>query len=70
LVGVSLVPAWFGLGAVYLGAAAVGGAVFLWTAAKLTRDPTRARAMACFHASLAQLTLVLIGAMIDGAWVS
>ena len=65
LVLVSLLPAFFGAGPIYLGAAAVGGALFLHKAWALARRPSRKTAMASFFASLAQLGLVLAGACLD-----
>jgi protoheme IX farnesyltransferase len=45
--------------------AIVGGFLFIQKAWRLTRDPCRKSAMICFHASLIQLTLVLLGAILD-----
>ena len=60
-----------------LAGSAVGDArlVFKWNKAhsplkkniELVRCPDAATAMRCFHASLAQLTLLLVAAMIDAA---
>jgi heme o synthase len=65
LVGTSLVPVWFGLGPVYAIGAASGGALMLTTSWRLVRTPGPKAAMANFHASLAQLTLLLIGALLS-----
>ena len=65
LVAASLAPAWLGLSWLYLAAALAGGAYFLRTSIALARAPGRATAMANFHASLAQLTLLLVGAIAD-----
>jgi heme o synthase len=67
LVAASLTPALFGLGLVYLAAAAAGGAYFLVKCHALVRRPGRATARACFLASLVQLSAVLAGAMLDVA---
>jgi protoheme IX farnesyltransferase len=67
LVGASLAPFFFGLGALYLVAAAAGGAFFLARCGRLVAEPSRARARAAFHASLVQLCAVLFGAMLDVA---
>lgn len=67
LVALSLVPFAFGLGWVYLVAATVGGALFIKRSIELVGDPGPKKAIANFHASLIQLCLLLIGAMIDGA---
>ncbi len=65
LVATSLTPVFFGMGWVYFVGAAVGGAYFLLKSLKLARTPSRATAMSCFHASLMQLTLLLVCAMLD-----
>lgn len=65
LVGASLLPAAFGLGPVYWIPAGLAGAWFLRTALALAAAPGPRTAMRCFHASLAQLTVVLLAAMVD-----
>ena len=65
LVIASITPAFFSLGWIYLCAAIAGGSYLLWTSASLLLEPTRARAMTNFHASLVQLSVVLLGAMLD-----
>jgi protoheme IX farnesyltransferase len=56
-----------GLGPVFLGAAIAGSAWFVATAVRLALHPDRGRALSCFRASLVQLTLLLVGAIVDGA---
>ena len=68
LVAASLAPAWFGCGVLYFVGALLGGAYFLLKAWQLARAPSRATAMGSFFASLLQLSLLLLGAMLD-AWV-
>jgi protoheme IX farnesyltransferase len=63
----SLLPAAFGAGVVYLACAGLGGGWFLYRALHLVRTPTRPVAWSCFKASLIQLTLLLVGAIVDGA---
>ena len=65
LVAASFLPAAFGLGTIYLVGAAAGGGFFILKAWRLSQNPTRQTAMSCFHASLFQLTLLLIAAIID-----
>ena len=65
LVAASMLPLAFGLGAIYFAGAAIGGFLFIQKAWRLVQDTNRATAMTCFHASLAQLTLVLTAAIID-----
>jgi protoheme IX farnesyltransferase len=69
LVALSLIPAFLGLGPLYLVAAAAGGAWFVGTSWRLLRAPGPQTAMRNFHASLGQLTLVLAAALIEGALV-
>ncbi len=66
LVALSLVPAALGLGWIYLLGAALGGGWFVVTSVRLALAPGRARALTNFHASLAQLGLLLAAAMLDG----
>jgi protoheme IX farnesyltransferase len=56
------------MGWLYLAAAVAGGAHLLSKAGALARQPGRASAMASFHASLVQLTLILCAAIADVAW--
>ncbi|HEX6137091.1 MAG TPA: heme o synthase [Casimicrobiaceae bacterium] len=65
LVAASLVPAWHGLSWLYAITAAGSGAYFLRKSIDLVRDPGRRTAMANFHASLTQLTLLLTAAIVD-----
>ncbi|MBI4171511.1 MAG: protoheme IX farnesyltransferase, partial [Actinobacteria bacterium] len=55
----------FSLGLVYLGAALVLGAIFLTLAWRLRREPTRPRAKALFHYSLAYLALLFAAAAVN-----
>jgi protoheme IX farnesyltransferase len=65
LVGVSLLPMLFGAGPIYFAGALIGGGYFLFKAWHLARAPSRKTAMASFFASLLQLTLLLMAAMVD-----
>ncbi len=67
LVGISLVPLWFGMGLFYGLGAGIGGAIFLWKSVALYDTPTKKTAMANFLASLLQLTLLIVGVLLDGA---
>lgn len=67
LVSLSLVPLGFGLGPVYGAAAVLGGAYFVWRSWELHRQPTPAAAMANFKASLLQLSLLILGVIVDAA---
>ena len=65
LVAVSLLPVLFGAGLIYFAGALAGGAHFVRKARELARAPSRKTAMSSFHASLAQLSLLLVAAMAD-----
>ena len=65
LVSASLVPAFLGLGPIYLVGAATGGLWLLATSIRLMREPGPRLAMANFHASLGQLSLLLVAAILD-----
>lgn len=68
LVGASFSPLFFddlGLGWVYLLGAAIGGFYFLYRNIELIRDTNRDTAMSSFYASLIQLTLLLLAAVVD-----
>jgi len=67
LVAASLVPVAFGMGWIYLAAAAAGGTFFLRKCVALVRQPGREAARPAFFASLLQLGAVLAGAMLDAA---
>lgn len=66
LVVASLLPGLFGAGPVYMVGAAAGGGFFLLKSWRLARDTNRKTAMGSFFASLVQLSLLLVGATIDG----
>lgn len=68
VVAASLTPVLFGAGRVYGVAAVVGGAGFVFASARLLLRPDVRTAMVNFHASLIQLSLILIGAIV-GHWV-
>ncbi|MBT8122270.1 MAG: heme o synthase [Gammaproteobacteria bacterium] len=68
LVALSLTPVMFGLGWIYLLGAATGGGLFVWTSVALARNPSPKTAISNFHASLLQLCLLLIAAILD-AWL-
>lgn len=68
LVAVSLLPLGFGLGAIYGAGALAGGALFIAKAGRLAQAPSRRTAMESFHASLLQLTLLLLVAGLDARW--
>ncbi len=67
LVVLSLVPMAYGMGVVYGLGAVAGGSLFLWRSWRLYRAPTRQAAMANFHASLVQLTLLVAAVLADDA---
>jgi heme o synthase len=65
LAGVSILPVFFGAGRIYLAGAVTGGTYFLFKAWQLARAPSRSTAMGSFFASLLQLSLLVVAAMID-----
>jgi len=67
LVGLSLLPALWSAGVIYLACAAAGGLIFVITSIRLVQAPSRKRAIQNFLASLLQLTLLLGGAVADRA---
>jgi heme o synthase len=68
LVAVTLIPGLVGtFGAVYLGAAAILGAVFCGLAWRLRREVTAANAGLTFHYSLLYLALLFVAVAIDAA---
>ena len=67
LVAASLVPVLLGMGWLYLLAAVGGGSWLVLKSAQLALSPGRRAAMVNFHASLIQLTLLLVAAIADAA---
>lgn len=65
LVGLSLVPVMFGLSWIYLAGALSGGIYFVQTSVHMVKAPTRQAAWKNFHASLLQLGLLLVAAILD-----
>ncbi len=68
LFALSLLPVLYGMGWIYLLGAATGGGWFVWTSIGLVRNPSAKTAMINFHASLIQLSLLLVAAILD-AWL-
>ncbi len=66
MVALSLALALLRPGWLYLLCATLGGGLFVWRAWQLARTPAREQARASFHASLIQLSLLLLGAIADG----
>ena len=67
LVTASVVPFFYGMGWIYLAGAVGGGSYFLAKSVRLAQAPSRANAGANFGASLVQLSVLLVAAMIDAA---
>jgi protoheme IX farnesyltransferase len=65
LVAISVVPFFYGMGWIYLAAAVGGGGYFIYHNILMVLDPSSRVAMKSFFASLAQLVLLLIGAVVD-----
>jgi protoheme IX farnesyltransferase len=67
LFAISLVPLFYGYGLIYGLGAGLGGGYFLWKSWLLHRAPTKQNAMANFFASLIQLSLLIVGVVLEGA---
>lgn len=65
LVGMSILPFYFGLGWFYLAGALGGGGYFLYRSLLLVRDPSPGNGMRAFFASLIQLQVLLVFAVLD-----
>lgn len=65
LVASSLLPGLFGAGWLYMSAASLGGAWFIWKSVVLLRRPGRSSAMGNFFASLVQLGALLTAVMVE-----
>lgn len=65
LVSVSVLPFFYGLGWLYLIGALTGGGYFIYRAAQLAKNPTPKTAIISFLASLVQLIVLLIFAVLD-----
>ena len=65
LVAISILPFFYGMGWIYLVAAAGGGGFFIYHNILMLRDPSPRVAMKSFFASLLQLVLLLIDALVD-----
>ncbi len=65
LVAVSLLPVLFGMGWLYLMGAAAGGGYFVYRSLRLDQRPEKLQAIRCFLASLVQLLLLMVTAILD-----
>ena len=65
LVGISVLPFFYGLSWLYLVGAVSGGGYFIYQNYKMILEPTPKVAMKSFLASLVQLVLLLTGAVLD-----
>jgi len=64
-VAISIMPFFYGMSWIYLLAAAGGGGYFIYWNVLMIKDPSPRIAMKSFFASLAQLVLLLLGAVVD-----
>ncbi|MCP4183800.1 MAG: protoheme IX farnesyltransferase [Hyphomicrobiales bacterium] len=62
---IAFIPAFYGMGTIYLIGAVIGGSIFTWTSIALVRQPGRDTALKNFFASLLQLCLLLGGAITE-----
>ncbi|MEO5340039.1 MAG: heme o synthase [Magnetococcus sp. MYC-9] len=70
LAAASLLPAFLGLGWVYLAGALLGSGFFLFKSMLLVKNPTSLQAMSNFRASLIQLALFLAAIYLEGSFFS
>jgi protoheme IX farnesyltransferase len=68
VVALSLLPVMYGMGVIYLAGTLFGGQLFLRRSIELVRNPGPAAASRNFKASLLQLGLVLLAAIVDGSF--
>ena len=69
LVALSIAPLWYGMGWIYAIGAIGGGAYFLFACFRLHVTPGIGNAWHAFAASIVQLGLLLVAAMLDGLLV-
>lgn len=69
LVALSVVPLWYGMGWIYALGVIAGGAYFVSACARLNVAPSVANAWRAFAASIVQLGLLLVAAILDGLLV-
>jgi len=69
LVGMSVLPFFFGLGWLYLVGALTGGGYFIYRSVLLVRDASPRNGMRAFFASLVQLIVLLVFAVLDAQLV-
>lgn len=69
LVALSIAPLWYGMSWIYAFGVIGGGAYFLFACARLYVAPGIANAWHAFAASIVQLGLLLVAAMLDGLLV-
>ncbi len=69
LVALSIVPLWYGMNWIYALGAIAGGAYFLFACVRLYAAPGVVNAWHAFAASIVQLGLLLVAAMLDGLLV-
>lgn len=65
LVAFSILPFFYGLGWLYLAGAVSGGGYFLYRNLQMVQDPSPTTAMGSFFASFMQLSLLLVGIVLD-----
>jgi protoheme IX farnesyltransferase len=65
LVGTSILPFFFGLGWLYLAGALLGGGYFIYRSLLLVQDASPGNGMRAFSASLVQLIVLLVFAVLD-----
>ena len=69
LTGVSVLPFFFGLGWLYLAGALIGGGYFTYRSLLLVKDTSPGNGMRAFFASLVQLIVLLVFAVLDATLI-
>ncbi len=70
LVGMSVLPFFFGLGWLYLFGALSGGGYFIYRSLRLVQDASAKNGMQAFFASLVQLIVLLVFAVLDARLIA
>jgi len=65
LVATSILPYFYEMGLVYLICVVIGGGYFIYKSIILVQDTNKKTAMGCFFSSLIQLTMVILGSMLN-----
>lgn len=65
LVGLSILPLWYGMGWLYGIGAVAGGGYFVYACVRLAMEPGRSNAWRAFAASIVQLAVLMLATILD-----